>query len=157
MPKCVVSRQRSDPYKHFKIRVKWADRYVAGFNEVSGLTGTMGVLEYRKDGDSNAYRKLPGPLGCEAITLERGVSHDIRFAQWANSGLVVALNDSRKDLTIVLCNEVSQPALALRVFRCWVSEFQSSRGMDPNTSGMAINYLRLENEGWEQLLFNDGL
>jgi phage tail-like protein len=34
------------------------------------------------------------------------------------------------------------------VFRCWVSEFQALPDLDANANAVAIQHLKLENEGW---------
>src|SRR5215218_1216031 len=75
---------RFDPYKNFKFRVKWDGRYVAGVSKVGALKRTTGVVEHREGGDLNSSRKSPGRTKYEAITLERGVTHDTEFEQWAN-------------------------------------------------------------------------
>jgi phage tail-like protein len=36
------------------------------------------------------------------------------------------------------------------VFRCWASEFQSLPDLDANANAVAIQQLKLENEGWER-------
>jgi phage tail-like protein len=43
-----------------------------------------------------------------------------------------------------------QLALAYKVFRCWVSEYQALPELDANTSAVAFETIRLENEGWER-------
>ncbi len=69
--------------------------------------------------------KSPGRTKYEAITLERGVTHDTEFEKWANKvwnfgsglGSEVSLKDFRKDLTIDVYNEAGQKVLAYNVFR----------------------------------------
>ncbi len=79
-----VNPQRFDPYKNFKFRVKWDGRYVAGVSKVSALKRTTEVVEHREGGDPSTGRKSPGRTKYEAITLERGVTHDTEFEKWAN-------------------------------------------------------------------------
>src|ERR671927_1782546 len=79
-----VNPQRFDPYKNFKFRVKFDNRYVAGVSKVSALRRTTEVVEHRDGGDHSSSRKSPGRTKYEAITLERGVTHDKDFEQWAN-------------------------------------------------------------------------
>ena len=43
-----------------------------------------------------------------------------------------------------------QLALAYKVFRCWVSDFQALPDLDANANAVAIQTLKLENEGWER-------
>ena len=153
-----VNPQRFDPYKNFKFRVKWDGKYVAGISKVGGLKRTTEVVKHREGGDPSSSRKSPGRTEFEAITLERGVTHDKEFEQWANKiwnfgsglGSESALKDFRKDIIIELYNEAGQLALTYKVFRCWVSEFQSLPDLDANANAVAIARLKLENEGWER-------
>lgn len=153
-----VNAQRFDPYKNFKFRVKWDGRYVAGVSKVSALKKTTEVVEHREGGDPSTSRKSPGRTKYEAITLERGVTHDLEFEQWANkiwrlgaaAGSEVSLENFRKDIIIDLFNEAGQKVIAYKVYRCWVSEYQSLPDLDANANAVAIQHLKLENEGWER-------
>ncbi len=153
-----VNAQRFDPYKNFKFRVKWDGRYVAGVSKVGGLKRSTEVVEHREGGDPSTSRKSPGRAKFEAITLERGVTHDQEFEQWANKvwnfgsglGAEVSLKDFRKDIIVELYNEAGQVVLAYKVFRSWVSEYQALPDLDANANAVAIQSLKLENEGWER-------
>jgi len=79
-----VNTQRFDPYKNFKFRVKWDGKYVAAVSKVGGLKKTTEVVKHREGGDPSSSRKSPGKTEFEAITLERGVTHDTEFEKWAN-------------------------------------------------------------------------
>ena len=153
-----VNAHRFDPYKNFKFRVKWDGRYVAGISRVSALKRSTEVIEHREGGDPNSRRKSPGLTTFEPITLERGLSHDPEFERWANKtwnlgsglGAESSLKDFRKDIMIELYNEAGQLAVAYKVFRCWVSEFQALPDLDANGNAVAIQHLVLQNEGWER-------
>ena len=84
MAQFTVNPRRFDPYKDFRFRVKWDGRYVAGVSKVSALKRTTEVVEHREGGDPTISRKSPGRSSYEAVTLERGVTHDIEFERWAN-------------------------------------------------------------------------
>src|ERR1700733_13256837 len=121
---------RIDPYKNFKFRVKFenSSSYVAGVSKVSALKRTTEVVKFRDGGDESSSRKSPGRTEYDAITLERGVTHDIDFEQWANKvwnygsalGSEVSLKDFRKEVRIEMYNEAGQLAIAYNVHRCWV-------------------------------------
>src|SRR5687768_5275874 len=153
-----VNPSRFDPYKNFKFRVKWDGRYVAGISKVSALKRTTEVVKHREGGDPSSTRKSPGRTEFEAITLERGVTHDPEFERWANKvwnfgsglGAEVSLRDFRKDVILELYNEAGQLALSYKLFRCWVSEYQALPELDANVNAVAIRTLKLENEGWER-------
>src|SRR3954468_16755036 len=158
MAQFTVNAQRFDPYKNFKFRVKWDGRYVAGISKVSALKRTTEVVKHREGGDPSSSRKSPGRTEFEPITLERGVTHDLEFERWANKvwnlgsemGSEVSLKDFRKDIVIEVYNEAGQLALSYKVYRCWVSEYQVLPDLDANAPAIAIEQIKLENEGWER-------
>ena len=153
-----VNSNRFDPYKNFKFRVKWDGKYVAGVSKVSHLKKTTEVVKHREGGDPGTSRKSPGRTEFEPVTLERGVTHDTEFEKWANKiwnygsglGAEVSLKDFRKDIIIELYNEAGQLAIAYKLFRCWVSEYQALPELDANANAVAIQLIKLENEGWER-------
>ena len=158
MAQFTVNPSRFDPYKNFKFRVKWDGRYVAGVSKVSALKRTTEVVKHREGGDPSSTRKSPGRTEYEAITLERGVTHDAEFEKWANKvwnfgaglGAETSLKDFRKDLLIELYNEAGQVVIVYRVFRAWVSDFQAHADLDANANAVLIQSIKLENEGWER-------
>jgi phage tail-like protein len=153
-----VNAARLDPYKNFKFRLKWDGKYVAGISKMTGLKKTTEVVKHRDGGDASSSRKSPGRTEYDAITLDRGVTHDTEFEKWANKvwnfgsglGAEVSLKDFRKDLIIEVYNEAGQLALAYKVYRCWVSEFLALPDFDANANAIAIQHIKLENEGWER-------
>jgi len=158
MAQFTANQQRFDPYKNFKFKVKWDGKYVAGVSKVGSLKRTTEVVKHRDGGDPSSSRKSPGRTEYEAITLERGVTHDKEFEQWANKvwnygsglGAEVALKDFRKDIIIELYNEAGQVVIAYKIYRCWVSEFQAQADLDANANAVLIQNIKLENEGWER-------
>jgi phage tail-like protein len=103
-------------------------------------------------------RKSPGKTTFDAITLERGVTYAPEFEQWANKvwnfgaglGAEVSLKDFRKDLLLELYNEAGQLAIAYRLYRCWVSEYQAMPDLDASANAIAIQHIKIELEGWER-------
>jgi phage tail-like protein len=158
MAQFTVNPDRFDPYKNFKFRVKWDGRYIAGVSKISALTRITEVVEHREGGDPNTVRRSPGLTRFAPLVLERGVTHDPEFEQWANKvwhfgaglGAEVSLKDFRKDITLELYNEAGQLVLAYRVFRCWPSEYQALPELDANANVVAIQRLTLQHEGWER-------
>ncbi|MGW7018080.1 phage tail protein [Streptomyces decoyicus] len=153
-----VNTSRMDPYKAYKWRVKTNAGYVAGVSKVSALKRTTEVVEFREGGDPSGSHRSPGRSKYEAITLERGVTHDLEFENWASKvwqpgaglGAEVSLADFRKDIVIELYNEAGQLVIAYNVYRCWVSEYQALPDLDANANAVAIAHIKLENEGWER-------
>lgn len=158
MSSFTANPMRFDPYKNFKFRVKWDGRYVAGVSKVGPLKRSTELVEHREGGDPSSSRKSPGRTKYEAISLERGVTHDTEFEKWANKvwnygsglGAEVSLKDFRKDIILEVYNEAGQLALAYKIYRCWVSEYQAMPDLDANANAVAIQTIKLENEGWER-------
>jgi phage tail-like protein len=158
MAQFTVNASRFDPYRNYKFRVWWDGRYVAGVSKVGALKRTTEVVKHREGGDPSSSRKGPGRTEYEAVTLERGVTHDKVFEEWASRvwhfggglGKESSLKDFRKDIIIEVYNEAGQKVIAYNVFRCWVSEYQALPDLDANANAVAIQHLKLENEGWER-------
>lgn len=153
-----VNTSRFDPYKNFKFRLKWDGRYVAGVSKAGALNRKTEVVSHREGGDPSSSRKSPGRTEYEAVMLERGVTHDTEFEKWANKvwnwgsglGQEISLQDFRKDVILELYNEAGQLAVAYKLYRCWVSEYEAMPELDANGNGVAIQKIKLENEGWER-------
>ena len=160
MAQFTVNAERFDPYKNFKFRVFWEGQTdpVAGISKVSAFTRTTEVVTHREGGDPSSSRKSPGRTEYEAITLERGVTHDVEFEQWANKvwnygsglGSEVSLKDFRRNVIIEAYNEAGQLTIRYKIYRCWVSEYQAMAELDANANAVLIQHIKLENEGWER-------
>ncbi len=154
----VVNPRRADPYKNFRFKLKWDGRYIAGISKVSALSRSTEVVEHREGGDPSTSRKSPGRTSFEAVTLERGVTHDLEFERWANKvwninagdGAQLSLADFRKDVIVDMFNEAGQLVISYQLFRCWVSEYTSMPELDANANAVAIQMLKLETEGWQR-------
>ena len=153
-----VNTTRLDPYKNFKFRIKWDGQYVAGISKVSALKRTTEVVEHREGGDPSMSHKSPGRNKYDAITLERGLTMSPDFHDWAGLvwnfgsalGSEVSLANFRKELYMEFYNEAGQLVIAYKIHRCWVSEYQAMPDLDANANAVAIEHIKLENEGWER-------
>jgi len=156
MAQFTVNPYRRDPYRNFKFRVRWDGKVVAGISKISALRRTTEVIEHREGGEPNLDRVSPGITKFEPIVLERGVTHDTAFEEWANlvfnmqGDAAMSLKHYRKDIVIELLNLQGHVVKAFRVYRCWVSEYQALPDLDANARTVAIERLVLENEGWER-------
>ncbi|HXM55465.1 MAG TPA: phage tail protein [Candidatus Dormibacteraeota bacterium] len=144
---------RFDPYKNFKFKVKWDGNYVLGVSKVSALKRTTEVIEYNDGGNQGTVHRTPGRTKYDAITMERGVTHDKAFEQWANKVWLVqdgrtSLADYRKDLILEVFDEAGQLVQRYNIHDCWVSEFQALPDLDANANAIAIQHIKIENEGW---------
>jgi phage tail-like protein len=155
-PQFNVNVHRFDPYKNFKFRIKWDGKYVAGVSKISALKRSTEAVTHREGGDPSTSRVSPSTWKFEAITLERGLTHDPEFENWANliyhtdGDAAISLKNFRKDIIIELLNEQGTVAKAYKVYRCWVSEYTTLPELDANANATAIESMILQNEGWER-------
>jgi phage tail-like protein len=156
MAKFTRNANRYDPYRNFNFRVKVDNQYVAGLSKCSALKRTTEVTTWREAGDPSFSRQLPGKSKYEAITLEAGLTHDLTFESWANlvhnfqGDAAMSLRNFRKDIIIDVFNEAGQKVHSYKVYRCWVSEYQALPDLDASANAVAIQRIKIENEGWER-------
>ncbi|HVI02765.1 MAG TPA: phage tail protein [Enhygromyxa sp.] len=154
MPTFPSNSHRIDPYKNFKFKVKWNNRYVAGLSKLSALKQTTESIEWREAGGTSIVRKLPGRSKFEPITLEAGLTHDKQFLEWANQmnnpqgDGAMSLREYRKEVTVEVLNMQGVKVMAFTLSRAWPSEFQALPEMDANANAVAIQMLKLEYEGF---------
>jgi phage tail-like protein len=153
-----VNTNRFDPYKSYAFLVYFGTSTtpVAAVSKVTGLKRSSDVIEFKEGGNGIILKGL-GRTKYEPITLERGITHDTDFENWANAAQVLdkgspstSLKNLRQDVRIDFLNEERQPALRFIVHRCWVSEYQALPDLDAGSNAVAIEHIKLENEGWER-------
>ena len=145
-----TSRVGRDPYEPYRIRVLMDGRAVAGFSKVSALKRVA----------PDAARTQPnfGRTEFEAITVERGVTHDPEFEGWARLAWKGAggidprrpMKKVRRDLVIEVRDEAGRVSTRYQIFRCWVSAFAGSPHLEASLNAVAIDSMKIENEGWER-------
>jgi len=152
-----VNTNRFDPYKNFRFLVYFEQSTtpVAAVSKVGGLKRSSDVIEYKQGGDA-VIRKGLGRTKYDAVTLERGLTHDADFETWANAAQLLdkgapssSLKNLRKEIHIELLNEAAQPVHRWLLHSCWVSEFQAVSDLDAGGNAVAIEHIKIENEGWE--------
>ncbi len=152
----VVNAHRYDPYKNFKFLISWDGKVVLGVSKVGALKRTTEVVKHRGGGENSFDHKSPGRSSYEAISCERGLTHDPEFEKWASSVHSYAgdptmdLAGYKKELTLELLNEQSQVAKRYFLHGCWVSEYTALPDLDANANAVAIESMKIEVEGWER-------
>jgi len=153
-----VNINRYDPYKTYRFLVYFGTSTspVAAVSKVTGIKRSSDVIEYKEGGNPIILKGL-GRTKYEPITLERGITEDMDFANWANMAQVLdqgsastSLANLRQNIRIDLLNEEGQPVWRFYAYRCWVSEYQALPDLDAGANAIAIEHIKLENEGWEQ-------
>ncbi|WP_425093049.1 phage tail protein [Tropicimonas sp. S265A] len=155
MTQFAVNTHRRHPYKTFKFRVMCDNMVIPGVSRVSPLIRSTGVVPVRSGGALSAKIKSPGRTSFEPVTLERGITHDNAFEEWANlvfsldGDTAISLKEMRKDVRIELLNLAGQIAIAYNIFGAWVSEYQALPELDAEGDELtAIESITLQHEGW---------
>jgi phage tail-like protein len=158
MPLFKVNSSRFDPYKTYRFLVYFGTSTtpVAAVSKVTALKRSSDPIDYREGGNAIILKGL-GRTKYEPITMERGITLDTDFEDWANAAQALdsgsastSLANLRKEMRIVLLNEEAQPVHQYKVHRCWVSEFQALPDLDAGQNVVAIEHIKVENEGWER-------
>lgn len=156
----MATTTRVDPLKNFRFRVRYSDSTepFAGVSKITGIVRKTTVINHRDGGDPSMSHKLPGRTEYDPIVLERGVAvNALEFEKWANKtwsfrnasgGRETSLADFRRDLVIDVYDETGQKAVSYQVFNCWVSEYQPVSDLDASANAVAIQHIKVENEGW---------
>jgi phage tail-like protein len=138
-------------YRDYKFRIKWDGRIVAGIHRVSPLRRTVAVIEYRQGTGAGATQKLPGSVRYEPITLERGITHDSAFENWANQVTGTTAGPTfRKEVRLEVYDAHDRLVVAYNIHRCWPTEYTALGGLDSSSDSHPFQSLTLENEGWER-------
>ncbi len=151
-----IAKLSRDPYKTFRFLVKFDGEIAAGVSSVGGLTQSTEAIEYRHGNDPLKKKFAPGQTKYEAVTLERGITINTEFHDWAqklfpdDSTGVDYEDDFRKDLDIVLCDENGNEAVTFKLKDCWISDYKSVPDLDAGENSIAIESIKIEHEGWAQ-------
>jgi phage tail-like protein len=144
MAEFTVNPARQDPLKGFNFRVKWDGKYIPGITRVSALIRTTDVVSEREGGNRSNIRHGPGVTQFGPIVLERGLTFDTSFEDWANK--VWSLQGNPE----VALADYRQKVKTYNVYRCWVCEYQALSVLDALSSNSALESITLANEGWER-------
>ncbi|WP_424929857.1 phage tail protein [Amaricoccus tamworthensis] len=151
-----VNVHRYDPYKNFRFQVSLDGRVVMGVSKVGALKRSTEVVNYRSGGGNTYDVKSPGRTSYEAITMERGLTHDPDFEEWASSvhphdgSSNALLAQYKKDFVLNLLNLQGQVAKSYFLMRCWVSDYTAMPDLDGGQNGVAIESITLQPERWER-------
>ena len=147
---------RYDPYKNFKVRVQWDGADIPGIRRVSGLGRIVQAAEYREGAEPNVVHRAPGVVAFDPITLERGISHDTAFENWAKlvkpatPGAGGGYGGHLKTVRIEILNEAGQPVLAYDVYHCWPSAYRPLPDLVDGGPMRLVESITLVHEGWER-------
>lgn len=111
---------RTDPFRGFNFRVEIAStsEAVAAFREVSGLTASVDVVEYREGNSRDLHpKKLFGLRKYTNIVLKRGITTNNELWVWYRQ-IVNGIAD-RRNGAIVLLDEEHNDTLRWNFYEAW--------------------------------------
>ena len=151
-----VNAHRFDPYKNFKFHVYLDGRLVMGVSRSARSSAPPRWSATAPGGDNSIDFKSPGRTKYEAVTLERGLTHDREFEKWAANvhsyagDAATDLRNYKKALTVEMLNLRNQPAIRYFLFNCWPSSYTAMPDLSSMENAVAIESLVLEVEAWER-------
>jgi len=146
---------RKDPYKNFKFRISLDGKPVLGVSKVSAIKRTTDVIKHREGSDPSHDSKSPGRTTYDPITLERGVTHDPKFEEWARTihslgeDAMMDLAGYKRELILEIMNKKGNVVHRYFLHKAWVSEYTALLDLDANVNAIAIERLKIEIEGFE--------
>jgi phage tail-like protein len=151
-----------DPYRTFKFRVRLENTTVAGVTRVTALGRSIASNELKEGGDLLAPRQNPGAVTYDDVTLERGLSLDAAFEEWANAAARLHIDPTVKgfkrtvfidvyDLAGNPADRASRPVITYKLHRCWVAKYTALPDLDAGGDAVGIQSVTLRHEGWERV------
>lgn len=151
---------RLDPYKSYRFLIYFGQSTspVAAASKVTGLRRASAPLDCKEKSDTSV-RKSSRRTQYEAITIERGITHDADFLAWASAAqepdegtATQSPTILRRDIRIERLDEAGQAVVRYMVRGAWVSEFEALPDLDPSGNEIALERVKLEHEGWKRCL-----
>lgn len=161
----VRSNVAVDPFLSFRFMVSWGPaggkmEPAAYVSHVGALTRTTQSVTFREGGAPQGVRRIPGQTEYSEIVLQRGLTLDNNFEQWASKvwdypnsvklGTLISAGDFRKDIKIDLLNQAGQIVLSYFVFSCWPSSYTALPELASDGNTVALELLTLQHEGWSR-------
>jgi phage tail-like protein len=134
-----------NPFLTYNFRVKWDGRYVAAVTSVSGLTRRTAA---------------PGQTDYEPVRLQRGITTDTAFQNWANlvwyepntpqPGGEIWWANVRKPMQIELCDQAGIVAVRYNLYQCWPSEYTALPNLNSEENVVTLASMTIQHEGWDR-------
>jgi phage tail-like protein len=137
---------RTDPFPGFDFVVEIDGIATAGFGEVSGLEGSIDVIEYREGTDALTVRKLAGLVKYGNVTLRRGLTDSRDLYSWWTA--VASGKVDRRGVAIVLLDRERNPVRRWLLREAWPVRYAVS-SLNAEGNDVAIETLELAHEGFE--------
>lgn len=99
---------------------------IAQFAQVSGASGSVGVIEHRENtkGGKPIVKKMPGATSYGDITLRRGRTTSNALWEWFKQVEQGRINEARKNASIVLFDYAYGEVARYNLLNCWISQIR---------------------------------
>ncbi len=121
---------------------------LAGFQQVTGLSGELEVMAYPEGGANDSVHQLPVRHSWGRITLHRGVARDPGLWYWYQAGMRESLG-ARRDGVIIQCTPMGLPAVAY-AFRGGLAAKWGGPALNAHDNAVGIETLEIAHEGLER-------
>jgi len=140
-------REFMEPQGGFLFVLEVDKRWVAHFNECSGIKNSTEVVELQEGGLNTRVHKLPGQTRWENIVLKYGMSSDTYMIEWRNEILNDQFAARRNASIIVLDNDLSE-LRRFNIKNAWPVSYEGP-GLSAAGSDLAVETVEIAHEGVE--------
>jgi phage tail-like protein len=120
----MANGDRVDPTRGFNFKVQLNGLTVAGFREVSGLSFTTDVVEYREGTDRHLHpRKLHGIRKFANIVCKKGMTQNKELFRWYKQTLDGDPR-SRRDGAVLLTDEEQKTVQRWNFEAAWITKWE---------------------------------
>jgi phage tail-like protein len=113
------------------------------------------VIEHVDGTDPSTVHTLPGRTRFEPLVLERDITADRRFADWADLVLSASASPAtafRKDVVIQVFDATGSPLVSFQLLRAWPSTYRALARLDASADAPPCEVLELRHDGWVRLV-----
>ena len=141
----------SHPYRVFRYKVEIDSITSGAFSEISGLSQSVDVVEFRYGNTSRTTpRKFPGLTKYGNVVLRRGVLGGLDTLSWilsvASNGTSGPTGIQRKKVTITLVDDAGKDGPKWELIDAWPVSYEVS-DLDATSSEVAFETLEIAHEG----------
>lgn len=141
---------RDDPYPSYNFELvvtgisNDGTAVKGSFMEVAGLGVEMPPIEYRNGSEDITVRKIPGLKKYTNLTLKWGITGDLTFWNWVNSGMKGLVD--RAPVAVVLLDENRNEVMRWNFTRAWPTKW-TGPGLNAKNNEIAMETLEICHEG----------
>lgn len=141
----------TEPVAQYHLYVQWWDESLIPISSVSAFEWTTEVKTKNpvtKVGMSIAVQ-TPGANSFTPIIIERRMTADTHFEEWAELVKTGNIVEARRDIRIILYDLAAEEVARWYFVGCWPSAYTS--WFDANTTSMPMESLTLVHEGFNRV------